>query len=314
MNAKVKPNLSSEIQEAFATPKIMHLVQRTLEEDFKTFEVPSPSELAEITVRSLIEAKDQYTVATARLALEVYPTWKQTNVRELYHAYNWRVERAGSAKVAAPHIRGNSLVDLGGGPGTFALEVLKLKPEQNLKVTIADISDWRNTQAKANSSISYRALTIGGKLPFQNDEFDSGSLLYVLHHVETDHDEFLRECARCIRDTLILFEDVRIDQSLGIPKGEQRPARALEKDFTALDLKEQNLFIAAVDYICNHIASQALDMPVPGKYFEFRELETKLQKLFPKASVEKHYHGIYDQKCYPNPEAMYVVRFNKGGK
>lgn len=314
MSVRTKPNLSSEIPEAFANPKIMRLVQRTLEEDFKTFEVPSASELAELTIRNLVAAKDQYTTAAARLALEVYPTWKQKNVRELYHAYNWRVERAGSAKVAAPYVRGNSLVDIGGGPGSFALEVLKLKPEQNLKVTIADISDWRNAQAKSNSNIVYKPLTIGGKLPFENNEYDSGSLLYVLHHVETDHDEFLKECARCVRDTLILFEDVRIDQSLGIPKGEQRPPRALEEDFFSLNLKEQNLFIAAVDYICNHIASQALDMPVPGKYFEYRELENKLQKLFPEATVEKHYHGIYDQKCYPNPEAMYVVRFNKGGK
>jgi len=306
-----RPNLSTEIQEAFQTPHIMKLVQRTLTEDFTTFDVPSPSELAELTISTLIEAKENYTSAAARLALEVYPFWKNKNVRELYHAYNWRVERTGSARVAAPHIRGNSLVDIGGGPGTFALEVLKLKPEQNLKVTIADIADWRNTQAKSNPNIAYKPLTIGGALPFKDNEFDSGSLLYVLHHVETDHDQFLRECSRCIRDTLILFEDVRIDQSLGIPTGEQRPARALERDFTSLNLKEQNLFIAAVDYICNHIASQALDMPVPGKYFEFRELETKLNKLFPQATVEKHYHGIYAEKCYPNPEAMYVVRFNK---
>lgn len=146
-------------------------------------------------------------------------------------------------------------------------------------------------------------------MPFQDGQFDCGTLLYVLHHVETDHAEFLKECSRCIKKTLILFEDVKVDVKQGIPKGTHRPPRTLENDFLNLSLEEQNQFIAVVDYICNHIASQALGMPVPGKYYELRELEVKLQKLFPNAKVEKYYHGIYDQKCYPNPEAMYVIRF-----
>ena len=306
-----RPNLSTEIREAFQTPHIMSLVHRTLTEDFTTFDVPSPSELSELTVSNLVEAGENYTSAAARLALEVYPFWKGKNVRELYHAYNWRIERSGSAHVAAPHIRGNSLVDIGGGPGTFALELLKLKPESNLEITIADISDWRNEKAKSDPCINYHPLRIGDKLPFSDNQFDSGALLYVLHHVETDHEAFLKECARSVRDTLILFEDVRVDTRLGSLAGEISKPRKLEEDFMRLDLKNQNLFIAAVDYICNHIASQALDMPVPVKYYEFRELESKIKNLFPSATVEAHYHGIYAEKCYPNPEAMYVVRFNK---
>jgi ubiquinone/menaquinone biosynthesis C-methylase UbiE len=306
----MNPTLSPAILKGIQNEKIMVLVRRTLEEDFQTFNVSKPSELASLTMSELVAAGVDYPKAAALLALEIYPAWEGKSVRKLYHDYNWAVERTGSAKVASELINGSSLVDIGGGPGTFSLELLKLRESNPLKITVADIDDWRNDQARQNPNISFSKLTIGGKLPFEDAAFDCGSLLYVLHHVETDHSEFLKECARCIRKTLILFEDVRVDVNQGVPKGAHRPARKLESDFLKLSLDEQTQFIAVVDYVCNHIASQALGMPVPGKYYELRELEDKLRRLFPKAKVETHYHGIYDQKCYPNPEAMYVVQFD----
>jgi len=308
-NTNNSPTLSSEIFHGLQNKQIVELVKQTLLEDLRTFKTPEPSELANLTMSELVGAGENYVVAAKKLALEIYPTWKGQDVRKLYHDYNWAVERKGSAEVALPHLRGKTMFDIGGGPGTFSLEVLKMKKDPSFQIAIADINDWRNSDAKANSQISYRQISIGGKFLFQEKEFDTGTLLYVLHHVETDHDEFLRECARCINSTLILFEDVKVDLKKGRPERKYRAPRDLEGKFLELGLEEQNQFIAVVDYICNHIASRELSMPVPGKYYEFYELGEKLERLFVKAKVEKYYHGIYDTKCYPNPEAMYVIHF-----
>lgn len=306
------PTLSAEIKEGLKNATIVSLAKQTLAEDLTTFHVPDADELASLTFKELTNAGDAYAEAAKELALEIYPTWRGIDVRKLYHDYNWAVERKGSAEVALPHLRGKTMFDIGGGPGTFSLEVLKMKQDPSFSISIADINDWRNTDAKANQQISYRPISIGGDFPFHDKEFDTGSLLYVLHHVETDHDAFLKECARCIRSTLILFEDVKVDLKKGRPERKYRAPRLLEGRFLELSLAEQNQFIAVVDYICNHIASRELSMPVPGKYYEFYELEAKLKGLFPSARVEKYFHGIYDTKCYPNPEAMYVVHFDGG--
>lgn len=305
----VAPTLSPEIPEGLKNPTIVSLAKQTLAEDLNTFHVPQANQLSTLTFKLLTGAGSDYVSTAKKLALEIYPKWEGVDVRKLYHEYNWAVERKGSAEVALPHIRGTTMFDIGGGPGTFSIEVLKMKRDSNFSIAIADINDWRNSDAKAQRQISYRPIEIGGAFPFRSQEFDTGSLLYVLHHVETDHDEFLRECARCIRSTLILFEDVKVDLTKGRPERKYRAPRPLEGRFLELSLAEQNQFIAVVDYICNHIASRELAMPVPGKYYEFYELDEKLKTLFPAARVEKYFHGIYDTKCYPNPEAMYVVHF-----
>lgn len=302
------PTLSLKILSGLQNKKITSLVTRTLREDLATFKTPDANDLANLTIKQLTDANENYPLAARTLALEIYPNWKGQDVRALYHSYNWAVERAGSAECAAVHIQGESLFDIGGGPGTFSLETLKRRPE--LKIAVADIHDWRNKEAKAHPSISYQPLVIGKKFPVADNAYDTGSLLYVLHHVETDHEEFLKECVRCLRQTLILFEDVMVDPNNKKPQGNYRPARPLENDFLNLSLPEQNEFIAVVDYICNHIASRELTMPVPGRYYEFTELKEKLERIFPAAQVQAYFHGIYDTKCYPNPEAMYVINFN----
>lgn len=312
MSNSNQPTLSAEIPRGLKNPLIVELAKNTLTEDLTTFNVSKAAELAEITFERLVSAGDNFADAARLLALEVYPKWNGADVRKLYHDYNWAVERKGSAEVALPHIHGNRMFDIGGGPGTFSLEVLKMKKEPEFNISIADINDWRNSEAKSNPHISYRPIQIGKAFAIEDQEFDTGTLLYVLHHVETDHDEFLKECARCCRSVLILFEDVKVDLARGRPRGQYRAPRLLEGRFLELTLAEQNQFIAVVDYICNHIASRELSMPVPGKYYEFYELEDKLKTLFPDAQVTKYFHGIYDTKCYPNPEAMYVIQF-KGG-
>lgn len=301
--------LHPAIAEAFAHPTIRSLITQTLAEDFRTFIVPDPEGLANYTMDTLKKAGVDYTGAAQFLALEVYPKWQGQNIRNLYHDYNWRVERAGSATLAAPWLQGNTHVDIGGGPGTFALEIMKHKSSDSWVTTIADIADYRNPTAKTHGHIRFYGLNPSEPPPFPDKAFDTGSLLYVLHHVERDHANFLRDWARCIRCTLLIFEDVKVDTRQGIPTGTYRPARALESDFLRLSLEEQQLYMAGIDYVCNHIASQALTMPVPAKYYEFKELTQFLEEVFPKAQVTAYYHGMYDTKCYPNPEAMYVVEF-----
>ena len=303
------PTLSPAIGQAFAHKRICAFLTRTLAEDFRTFGVPEPAQLAYLTMDMLRDAGSAYPDTAKRLALEVYPTWQGRSVRDLYHEYNWHVERAGSAEIAAQYLTGTTHVDIGGGPGTFALEVLQQKSTP-WQVTVADIGNYLNPTAKDHPHIRFQPLTPDGSIPFVPRSFDSGSLLYVLHHVEQEHGDFLRAWAQCIRQTLVLFEDVKIDPTHGIPpRSIKRPVRALEADFVQLSLEEQHLYMAGIDYVCNHIASQALTMLVPAKYYEFHELTRFLGNIFPTATVTAHYHGMYDGKCYPNPEAMYVVQF-----
>jgi SAM-dependent methyltransferase len=312
MDKMLAAKLSPKIEEALIHPTVSFLLTRTLAEDFQTFKIKYPYDLAKLTIESLQKAGSEYPKAAEQLALHIYPKWNNQNVGQIYHEYNWRVERAGSANVAIPWLQGKQHIDIGGGPGTFSLEILKLNKSQNIQsVTIADIADYRNDDAKSNPNIHFQQLDPNSTPKFSDNAFDSGSLLYVLHHVERDHEIFLQEWARCIKKILILFEDVKIDTNLGNLKSVYRPERRLQSDFFRLSLNEQQLFMAANDYVCNHIASQALTMPVPAKYYEFRELTQFLKKVFPKAKVTSRYHGIYDTKCYPSPEAMYVVEFSK---
>lgn len=299
--------LTRDIIEAFAHPKVRSFLINVLGQDLETFHVKKPKELAELTIHSLSKAKLNYQEVAKKLALEIYPNWQGQNVRNLYHEYNWRVERSGTADIVYPLLTGKSHIDIGGGPGTFALEILQRHPNQS--VTIVDISDYRIHEAKENLNIKFQQLSPTASPTFHNQQFDTATMLYVLHHVEMDHTQFLKEWARCIRKKIILFEDVKINTSLGLLKGEYRSARKIEKIFFEFSDIEQQLFIVANDYICNHIASQALDMPIPGKYYEFRDLKKFLERVFPNSQVTAHYHGMYDTKCYPGPEAMFVVEF-----
>lgn len=307
------PTLGKSIFEGFQNPKVCSLARRTLAEDLKTFNIRDAEALAELTFSKLLESKDNYYLAASQLALEVYPNWKDQNIKDLYHEYNWRVERTGSARNAAAFLNGTSLVDIGGGPGTFSLELLKIKNDKNLQITIADIDDWRNKEAQNHPQIEYKSLGVGESLPFEDKCFSNASLLYVLHHVETDHKHFLRELARCVTDGILIFEDVKLDTRKPLPKMSYEKARSLEYDFRSLSLEDQNQFIAVIDFVCNHIASQALQMPVPAIYYVFTELKEMLQEIFPEARIHSQYHGIYKSKCFPNPEALFFVDL-KGAK
>ena len=304
-----QPTLGKAILEGFNDPSVFKLAERTLKEDLSTIGISKPEELARLTFSKLTENPDQFYSIGAQLALEIFPQWENQNVRELYHDYNWRVERAGSARNALKYIRGRSLLDVGGGPGTFSLEVLRLKNDPEFKIAITDIEDWRNEEARNSPQITYKSHSVGGSLPFADKSLSCASLLYVLHHVESDHEAFLRDLGRCVSDGILIFEDVKVDRTYGEPKLEFESARPLEEDFRALSLEQQTRFIGVVDFVCNHIVSQALQMPVPAVYYEYTELRNKLRRIFPHAVVHAHYHGIYKSKCFPNPEAMYFVDF-----
>lgn len=302
-----QPTLGKAILEGFKDETVCRLAERILKEDLSTIGIARPEELAQFTFSKLKGSPEQFYQIGAQLALEVFPLWENQNVREMYHAYNWRVERAGSAKNALKYLRGNSLLDVGGGPGTFSLEVLKLKNDPAFRVSITDIDDWRNEEARNNPQITYKPHQVGDRLPFDDKSLSCASLLYVLHHVESNHDEFLRDLGRCVSEGILIFEDVKVDGQKAQPELEFENARPLEDDFRALSLEQQGRFIGVVDFVCNHIVSQALQMPVPAVYYEYTELADTLRLIFPEATVHSHYHGIYKSKCFPNPEAMYFV-------
>jgi len=299
--------LSPNIESAFASSVVSSLLTQALAQDLQTFGCQDAQALAKLTIEMLRNAGKEYPKAGQTLALEIYPNWCGQNVGQLYHEYNWRVERAGSAKLANPYLSGKTHIDIGGGPGTFVLELMKIKNDPTWEATIADIEDYRNLTAKQNSKIHF-IKTTSDKI--QNHQpFDTASMLYVLHHVEMDHKLFLQSWSKNIQKTLILFEDVKLNPDHPFPPRAYLPARPIEQKFLKLSLHDQQLFISGNDYICNHIASQALSMPVPGKYYEFEELQQFLTDVFPDATITAKYHGMYESKCYPGPEAMYIIEF-----
>lgn len=110
----------------------------------------------------------------------------------------YRCRARWSARRIAPWLAGGDRV-LDIGAGDCHLDVL-LATEPRCTVTPVDVTDGNRTDL---------ALTLydGHSLPYADDTFDVGLLLFVLHHAE-DPGALLREVRRVCRRRVLAIEDV----------------------------------------------------------------------------------------------------------
>ncbi|KKQ94853.1 MAG: hypothetical protein UT66_C0022G0011 [candidate division CPR2 bacterium GW2011_GWC1_39_9] len=88
---------------------------------------------------------------------------------------------------------GSKVLDIGSGPGVVGCQVAK---DYKSQVHGLDIKD-RNT-----ASISFKVYD-GEHMPFKDQEFDIGLLIFTLHHTK-DPDQVLKEAKRVCRKIIIL--------------------------------------------------------------------------------------------------------------
>ena len=111
--------------------------------------------------------------------------------------YTWWKPRAKkSAKHILPYIpRGANVLDIGAGNGLIAEIIAK---ERDAEITLVDVMDWNL------SSLPLR-LYDGGRLPFQDDQFDIALLCDVVHHAENE-EALVKEALRVARKVIIVEE------------------------------------------------------------------------------------------------------------
>jgi ubiquinone/menaquinone biosynthesis C-methylase UbiE len=103
----------------------------------------------------------------------------------------------GEARALAPHIVGQSLLDLGAGEGWLAEALRALAPAWSCSVDVGPFLLARGPYA----------IYDGARLPFRDDSFDTTLLSLVLHHCEAP-EAVLQEAVRVTRTRLLVVESV----------------------------------------------------------------------------------------------------------
>lgn len=102
---------------------------------------------------------------------------------------------------------GKCCLDIGSGSGRFS-KFLKRKGHDVSAIDVVDKSEFPDLEMKVFD---------GKSIPFNNKQFDTSILMFVLHH--TDHaKELLKECIRVTKKKIIIGEDImisHIDRILG---------------------------------------------------------------------------------------------------
>lgn len=104
-------------------------------------------------------------------------------------------------KIISREIFGDSILDLGSGPGTLA-GLIRKRLEKNL--VLVDVIDF-------NKSNLPFILYDGRKLPFKNNMFDTVLLVVVLHHCDNPL-EVLEEAIRVSRKRIIIIEAIYLNE------------------------------------------------------------------------------------------------------
>ncbi len=136
------------------------------------------------------------------------------------------------------------VIDIGSGRGYIA-KYLQIK--NKTKVVCLDVKDLSQTGAKV-------VVYDGKKMPFNDNEFDTALVAYVLHHCE-DQLKVLKEAVRVTKGNIIIFEDTRpshftnaMDFMSNKLRGVETPFKfRTEKEWMSI-FKKLNLKIAAVKH------------------------------------------------------------------
>lgn len=137
-----------------------------------------------------------------------------------YAPIGWDRARFLMRKIA-PHLVGETLLDLGAGTGHTAVLL-----SSESKITMLDVAPHKGAFGQmlvgqpvaahlAHKHDLKRVRYDGRRIPFENDVFDVVLIAFVLHHCEAP-ELVLREAARVAKRRILVLEDVN---------GEHKPSR-----------------------------------------------------------------------------------------
>jgi len=195
---------------------------------------------------------------------EAYVQYKHTNKQEKRDA------------ILFPNIVGNSLVDIGCGGGDQVADLQTRHPEALTRVAGIDILDWKTP----GLAIDYHVRDFSQSGTTSPEQYDTGMLLAVLHHVGNTNQKqatFLTGAKTAVRKRLLIEEDVLITAGdlarTDIPGLEEIEELRVEQpqldQYLELNLETQKATTSLVDLLSNSLSVGVPDMAFP---FGFRTL------------------------------------------
>jgi len=130
--------------------------------------------------------------------------WRKRIARILKYIW-WKPRTGKILKRIAPHIpTAVSVLDIGAGNGLIAEGLARRK---GAEMTLIDVIDW-------NLGDLPLVLYDGGRVPFEDKQFEMALLIDVIHHCE-DESSIVREALRVARKVLVVEEAHRNRWVLG---------------------------------------------------------------------------------------------------
>lgn len=224
-----------------------------------------------------------------------------------YAEYRHNRKQIQRAQILSPFILGESLVDIGCGGGDLVAHFGKTFSGRLKKVAGIDVLDWKTP----GLDIAYHILDFSQKGSRSPEEYDTGMLLAVLHHVGKTEEAviiFLEGVRSAVRKRLIVEEDViftpeDLEQSfagLGEIQNLRRQQPILDEAL-GFDYKTQRDIAIIIDVLANSLSVGVPEMNFP---FGFRTL-TEWVRIFNesgfvlnKLNILGFQKGNFNQQCH----------------
>lgn len=192
------------------------------------------------------------------------------------------------------------VIDIGCGPGEIAQKLVNKKA---CKFQLTDVVDSPFRKQFAPDLPFYLAKE-GERLPFKDNEFDSGMLITVMHH--SNNPFFLLDDAkRQVKGNIAIIESVYGIDIKHAPSKEVEKYPELYKGFHALDEEQQRKYGTFLDWFLNKmILGNAINCP-----YNFTTPEN-WERIFDEKGFElvhKQILGI-DQPVTPEYHALYIIK------
>jgi SAM-dependent methyltransferase len=194
-----------------------------------------------------------------------------------------------------PWLEGKKVLDFGCGDGLTS----RFLEKNGYQVYLTDVLDYRATEAKQYPFVHMENPRV---LPYQDQKFDNGIILAVMHHMEdTDLLPILSNLHSLCR-RLIVEEDCYLLANMVKPDLKQVLQRDhFLREFMELSVEDQLRYLMFVDFFANAITQGIIDMELP---FNFRTVE-EWQWLFEQQGFQVvetlilgFQEGFFNRSCH----------------